>query len=444
MKTRPILLLITAVTVGMLMTLTIVGGVLAAAADLQINISGSSDPVTAGEILTYNVTVFNDGPNQAANVVMTTTLDTKTSFVSISPSTNCSHNNGVITCTVAALLNDQGVQGYTIKVNVDPGARGSLLAEAEVDSVIPDGNSTNNLRIKETTINSDVDLEVAHLTPQPDPAVAGGVLTYRLAITNNDSSLATGVNLILKDIATEKFEEFIAGSSGANCTGNAAKVDCNIGNVAPVGVTGPGWLTSGSVITIAVRPKSNLTTADILSTLVEIDGVEAEAVLGNNNDMKSSGVVRQSDMTVEISGSADLVPISPDVGSIIPVTYTITVTNTGPSDNTEVVVTSTYTASEIVIEGAEGAACTISAGQTVCQLGAMSDTQVKTFYLQARLLKEASTLALQTEVGGKNVEQPDVGVNQVSISTRTMAFPIYIPIIIRPSPEDSSESDDGP
>ncbi len=428
MKTRPIFLFIIALTMGMLMTLTIVGMALAASANLSINILDLTDPVTAGDSLEYNITVSNFGSDPAYNVVMTATLDAETSFVSITPSTNCSHSSGVVTCTMA-LLNSGSGKTYTLEVNVAPDARGTLVASTEVDSVVPDGVDGNNTHSVETTINTNVDLKLAHLTPQPNPAVAGDVLTYRLAITNNGKSLATGVVLTEKP-PNGKTEEFIAGSPWANCTGNATEVNCNIGSVAPVGVTGSGWLTSGSVITIAVRPKADLTTADTLFNVVSAAGVEAESKPGDNFTFKSSGVVRQSDMTVEISAPTG--PVQPET----PISYTITVTNTGPSDNTGVVVTGTYKASDMVIEGAVGATCHTSSGQIVCQLGTIADTQVKTFTWQAKSLKADLSVGLQTEVRGNNVEPDIVGVNFASMSTQIGPFTFCLPIVINPSPEE--------
>jgi uncharacterized repeat protein (TIGR01451 family) len=63
---------------------------LAEQADLEISKADSPDPVTVGDNLTYTITVTNNGPDAAANVVVTDTLPSGVTFVSASP--GCVHS----------------------------------------------------------------------------------------------------------------------------------------------------------------------------------------------------------------------------------------------------------------------------------------------------------------------------------------------------------------
>jgi uncharacterized repeat protein (TIGR01451 family) len=74
---------------------------LAEQADLEISKADSPDPVTVGDNLTYTITVTNNGPDAAANVVVTDTLPSGVTFVSASP--GCVHAAGVVTCNLGTI-----------------------------------------------------------------------------------------------------------------------------------------------------------------------------------------------------------------------------------------------------------------------------------------------------------------------------------------------------
>jgi uncharacterized repeat protein (TIGR01451 family) len=70
-------------TIGVLCLAVLTASVASAqSADLLVTKSGVPDPVTAGNQITYTVTVTNDGPNAAQNVTLTDQILVNTTFVS--------------------------------------------------------------------------------------------------------------------------------------------------------------------------------------------------------------------------------------------------------------------------------------------------------------------------------------------------------------------------
>lgn len=90
----------------------------AASADLQIVKSASPDPVSAGDTLTYTLTVTNNGPAAADDVIVTDTLSGSVTWVSTTPSQgSCSSPDGVI-CELGTLA-DGATATVTIVTTVN-------------------------------------------------------------------------------------------------------------------------------------------------------------------------------------------------------------------------------------------------------------------------------------------------------------------------------------
>ena len=67
-------------------------------ADLAVTKTGLPDPVLVGSNLTYTVTVTNNGPNNASNVMVTDTLPANVTFVSATPSQGTCAQIGRASC----------------------------------------------------------------------------------------------------------------------------------------------------------------------------------------------------------------------------------------------------------------------------------------------------------------------------------------------------------
>ena len=109
-------------------------------ADLQILKIGTPNPAIAGQALTYTITVTNNGPDDAEDVVVNDVLPNKLIFNGASPSSG-SWNAPV--WTIGDLANE-AVVTLTITTTVKENAEGNIVNTAIVSSSTDDPDESNN------------------------------------------------------------------------------------------------------------------------------------------------------------------------------------------------------------------------------------------------------------------------------------------------------------
>ncbi len=159
-------------------------------ADLSLAKSDTPDPVAAGSILAYALTVNNAGPDTASNVKITDTLPAGTTYVSGPGS--CTSASGVVNCTVGSI---PAGNGATVTLNVSPSGDGFITNGANVFSDTMDPNPANNHAEATTLVQGPTDVALTKLDA-PDPVVAGDLLTYTLRLTNSGPGVGRVINLV--------------------------------------------------------------------------------------------------------------------------------------------------------------------------------------------------------------------------------------------------------
>jgi uncharacterized repeat protein (TIGR01451 family) len=120
-------------------------------ADLALTKTGSPNPVTVGEPLTYILEVTNNGPDNATGVTVTDNLPANVTFVSATPNPGgtCS-GAATVTCLMGSLNG-----GATVTIVVTPTSVGELSNTARVDGDQDDPNNPlNNSDTELTTVVS--------------------------------------------------------------------------------------------------------------------------------------------------------------------------------------------------------------------------------------------------------------------------------------------------
>jgi uncharacterized repeat protein (TIGR01451 family) len=156
-------------------------------ADLSISKSASPDPVNQGDTLVYTLTVANNGPAAAANVVVTDPLPAAVTYQSSSATQgSCSQASGTVTCNIGAMSNGQIV---TVTINVTATTFSSAsyaVNTASVSSSTSDPDSSNNSSTFTSTVQGSnvVQLVYFHAHPraqetQGAPADGGVLLEWR-------------------------------------------------------------------------------------------------------------------------------------------------------------------------------------------------------------------------------------------------------------------------
>jgi uncharacterized repeat protein (TIGR01451 family) len=119
-------------------------------ADLSLVKAGPSGRQPTGRNMTYTLSVTNNGPDAAANVVVTDTLPASVTFVSATPSQgSCGQAAGVVTCNLGTLGNGATA---TISIVVRPTQAGIITNTAVVSTSTPDPDAANDTSSVNTSI----------------------------------------------------------------------------------------------------------------------------------------------------------------------------------------------------------------------------------------------------------------------------------------------------
>ncbi len=337
-------------------------------ADLRITKMDTPDPVVAGQQITYTLTVVNNGPGTARNVVVTDTMPVSVTHVSNTDScvVSGSQTNGgqILTCSLGDMANGASVS-FQILAQVDQSVKAgsSLFNTAVVGSSTPDANPDNNTATAPTVVVGSADMAISKTGPD-GPVVAGETLTYTIVITNNGPSLAEDVDV--KDFVP-------AGMSLVNATISSTGGQCM------AGLCQLGDVDAGEVQTITVV---TVVGTDVLSgTLLEnsaqvfTDSTDPNPI--NNVDSWTNPVGSRALISVQKRDLND--PIGPENLLF----YVIDVTNAGPSDAQNVIVTdtldsrTTYTSdTDSCVQG--------PTGTLTCSLGTVAAGATKSFILTVR------------------------------------------------------------
>ncbi len=184
-------------------------------ADLSVTGSESPDPVIAGEKLTYNVTVNNNGPSDALNVALTR----NTALINIEYSLD-NGNTWTNSLNLGNLVAG-GSKTFLIRGKVPSSALGSFTSTWIVNSNTTDLNLANNAFTESTTFNTRADISVT-IGDNRDPVSAGEELTYRINVRNAGPSDAR--NVIIHDTIPSQLQNIQysldSGITWSNWTGS--------------------------------------------------------------------------------------------------------------------------------------------------------------------------------------------------------------------------------
>lgn len=217
--------------------------------------------------------------------------------------------------------------------------------------------------------NPTADLSVTK-SDTPDPVGAGYELTYTLTVgnvgtctvtaklttasgrqaTTSQNAGVSAANVQLTDTLPNPVTFGSATPSQGTCTVSFPTVTCNLGTIA----------NGGSVtVTIKVTPQAGAVPS--ITNTASVTGAITDSNAANDSDSEDTTVTPVADLSVAKSDNPDPVTYGQNV------TYTVTVTNSGPSPATNVVLTDTLPASVTFVSVTPGApTCTHSTGTVTC------------------------------------------------------------------------------
>ena len=313
--------------------------------DLTITKIDSADPVVAGTNLTYTVTVLNNGISNADNVVVSDTLPAE---VTPASTTGCIEDpRGVPTCTLGIIEAGTSKQ-YAISVTVDASTIGVI---------------TNNASV--TADFGSADLSILKID-EPDPIIAGDLLTYTIHVQNSGPSAAESV------VVTDLLPTGVTPLGTSGCAEDPTGVPtCTLGVIAANETR--EYLILGAVDTSFQPGTVILNQASVTSSTVDPDE--------SNNNTLSETVVDQALTIVKIADSDPVV-----AGDLL--TYEVRVVNVSSTEISDVVVVDALPEQVTLVEGS---GCTEdSPGVLTCNLGTIAAREPVSFTIAVRVDASAS------------------------------------------------------
>lgn len=371
-----------------------------ALADLSLAVSDSPDPVQSGLLLTYSFIIANLGPSPAGAVVFTNALPAGIDFVSAAASQGtCSLEGSTVECDVGAIS-----EGATVQIDVEtiPSVAGTIANTADVSVAGSDPNPSNNMATATTVVTAAADLSIS-VTDEPDPALVGQPLNFRVTVVNNGPVVAERVRLFNRIPAGSALNSVSAGLS--NCITAQSSVTCNLESLAR---------GASSTVDIQVTP----TAPGIARDDANVGSVIPDPNPSNNEAFSVTNVEQvRADVSVVKTASTPLA----NSGSML--RYNFSISNLGPDTAPGVRLVDVLPEGVRLVstEADQGAICEESAGQVACAFGNLPSNASREAALVVGIDAAAPAFLANTGRVSSLGEDPDASNNASSALVRVVA-----------------------
>ena len=337
--------------------------------------------------VTFFITLTNAGPDAAASVLLTDNLPAPLTFVSFTQTSGPPMSCGTSTCTLASFPAGAAAT-FELTGHVPAGtpAGTAITNTATVESQNDPGDENNSATTTVTVSAADVRIQKSG----PPAAVAGTTVTYTITVTNDGPDLATNVNVTDPQVCPF--------------------ADCAIGNLA----NGASVVIDGDVI-IPPDATSWSNTATVTADSYDPDPTDNSATVNTT-------ITQSADLSVTKTAAASVV-----AGTSL--TYTITVSNAGPSDASNVVVTDTLPAGTTFVSS--------SCGANPCNLGTLAAGGSEEITLVVNVAVDAASPLQNTVAVTSAAADPDPVDNTFMLETTVTPAPADLTITKTVDPEDA-------
>jgi uncharacterized repeat protein (TIGR01451 family) len=371
-------------------------------------------PPTAkpGDTYGYPLTVTNEGPDDAADVVVTDPIDTSHLTVT-SVSGGCTDTGGTVTCDAGTLAAGE-TKTFTITVRVrDDAAPGTVIRNCGTvasSTVNPDIPGTSSC--VDTYIDPPVPVAQVEVAKSgPATVSAGDTFTYSLSVTNHGPDTATDV------LVSDPLDISLVtvASLPSECTANAGTVTCDAGTLAvgetktfTITVTAKDGLAPGTEITDCGHASSSST---LLDPVPQPDCIETVIVPAATADVS---VVKTGPATVSPGGIID---------------YTLIATDHGPDAAANVVISDPLNPALVTVTSLP-AGCTDVSSTVTCRAGTLADDATRTFTITVRLNVGITRLVIPNCTEAYTETRDPVLSNNLSCLATTVDLPDPVTSVI--------------
>ncbi|MDX1997344.1 MAG: IPTL-CTERM sorting domain-containing protein, partial [Thermoanaerobaculia bacterium] len=321
----------------------------AVSADLSITKTDGVATAVPGGSVTYTITASNAGPDPVTGATVADTFP-----ASLKCTWTCVGAGGG-TCTAAGAgnINDAanlpagGSATYTASCNIAASATGSLVNTATVSSLFPDPIPGNNSATDTDTLTPQADLAITKSDGATNE-IPGTPVTYTISATNIGPSNALGSTVADTFPASLSGCTWTcAGSGGGTCT---AAGSGNLNDT--VNLPAAASVTYTATCNISAAATGSLVNTATAATPAGVtDPAPANNTFTDNDTLTPEG-------DVAITKTDNLTNASPGQA----ITYTLVVTNPGPSDGVDFAVDDLFSANLTGVSwscvGTGGGTCT--------------------------------------------------------------------------------------
>ncbi len=340
--------------------------IVAQTVDLAISKTNNTNSVTAGANTTYTIVATNNGPSAVNNAPVTDALPanltnaTWTCAASNGSSCGAANGSGAINTTVSLL--PSGTATFTLTATVSSTAAGTITNTATIATPggVTDSNPGNNSASDTDTVARSSDLAILKVANSAQ-ATPGAQVNYRIEVTNNGPSAVTGAPVTDTLPATLSNASWACiATSGSSC-GSAN----GTGNIN----TTVNLLVGGKATFNLTATLSNNVTGTLTNTAsVNTPSGTTDPNGGNNSSTSNTPITPTSDLRIVKTASQAAIRAGDEV------TYTINVTNMGPSSASNVKVTDTLQPGLILVSATPSQGSCTGTDTITCNLGAVGAT----------------------------------------------------------------------
>jgi uncharacterized repeat protein (TIGR01451 family) len=314
--------------------------------------------VHPGGTITYTVDVTNNGPDNAAAVVITDQVPPSLAVTALPA--GCTLHGSSVECLAGGLaVGETRTLTFTETVATDavPGTEITNCANAgsQRSEVTLDRKSA----CAQTVVLPRARTHLSITKTAPAEVRPGGTIRYTVSVTNRGPSAADDVTI--KDPLPDPSLVTIT-SLPSGCTVSSGTVTCDLGTLEP-GET--------RKLTIEVRVRAGVDPGTVIGNCADAYSTTSSPDLANSQSCASTVVRHMAGIKVVKRGPATVHP-----GETAD--YTVTVTNRGPDTAVNVVIKDHIDESLLQVTSLP-AGCSLAGGTVSCRAGTLRPGQSKTF-----------------------------------------------------------------
>ncbi|HKV32183.1 MAG TPA: hypothetical protein VJT14_14360, partial [Candidatus Dormibacteraeota bacterium] len=362
-----------------------------ARADIAVAKIASSGTVTVGSNVTFTITVTNNGPSDATGVQVTDQLPAGLTYVSSAPSQG-TYTAGTGIWNIGAVASGASV---TLTLTATVTATGSLTNTATKSAEVETDPNLANDSASVTITGQAPDLTIAK--SHVGSFIRGSTGSYSVTVSNI-GPVASSSLVTMSDTLPAGLTPSIASGTGWTCSIVSQTVTCTRSDALPAG-------TSYPVITIIVSVAQSAT-SPLVNTATVAGGNEINTA--NDSSSDSTAITSQADIGVAKIASSGTVMVGSNV------TFTVTVTNNGPSNASGVQVTDLLPAGLTYVSSVPSQG-TYTSGTGIWNIGAMTNGASVTLSLTATVTTSGPLTNTATKTA-ENETDPNAANNTASVT----------------------------